>query len=100
MKEQLGKMLLEENFKENLVNEFQLYCREQCTEPEIFEFIQFIFEKNIISSKTIHHLSILSAYNDLRRSSDVNKTQAVNILSNRFSISSRTIWSILKEKSS
>ena len=95
MKTFYQKQLLD-TFSERLQNNFSEYCQEQNLESKIPELITYIIDQGLINKTSVKRYAILEAYDFLKEQNKMNKTQIVEVLANRFNITSRSVWNVLR----
>ena len=77
--------------------EFQAYCQRHGRDAQRFEsFITYAIDFNFISDSTIQQHAIKKAYQELQ-DSNLKKTERVNTLADRFNLTARSIWNILRK---
>lgn len=93
---QLSKTLLDQ-FETSLNKNFENYCETQEQENDNIQLIRYLIDHNLINITTIRRYAILKTYNKLLQQSNRKKVEMVRILSERFNISERSVYTILKE---
>lgn len=88
-----------DRFQEHLHRNFKNYCERHGIEPTEDQLITFLIDQNLISGTHIQRYTILKEFEKLYPEQDHHKTHTVNALADRFSLSQRTVWSILKNVS-
>lgn len=91
---------LMERFSLFLTENYQLYQKQHIPDENIIDsldtFITYLIDHRIIETSTIKRYTILKEYSKIIDNSK-HKTEAVNTLSERFNISERTVWNIIKD---
>lgn len=88
---------LMERFALFLTENYQLYKRQHLPQEETLNsFITYLIDHRVIESVTIKRYTIIEEFSNIIVDSK-RKTDAVNILSDRFNISERTVWNIIKD---
>jgi len=86
-----------ERFASFLTEKYQSYQKQHMPqEDSLSTFITYLIDHRIIESTTIKRYTILEEYEKIINNSK-HKTEAVNTLSERFNISERSVWSIIKD---
>ena len=85
-----------DRFQEHLNQNFLNYCQRHGIDQTDDQLITFLIDQNLISHTHIQRYTILKEFERLYPEQDYHKTQTVQVLADRFSISKRTVWSILK----
>lgn len=94
-----GRKKLLDKYQEYLWTDYEAYCDRQQTEPDFQGFITYIIDKGHISDLHIKRFTVLREFDPLRKAQQTrHKTHAVEVLADRFNLSERTIWNILKHK--
>ncbi len=60
--------------------------------------ITFLIDRDLLQKDAIQQYAVLKEIEQLTEQGIGNKTQVVGIVSNRFNISERTVWNILKRQ--
>jgi hypothetical protein len=97
MKENGGKQIFD-IFQERLSRQYGQYCDYHKLESNIGGFITYLIDHELIDTLTVKRFAILYEFDDLYKLNSYKKTQTVNDLADRFNLSARTVWSILKYK--
>lgn len=85
-----------DRFQAHLLKKYQSYCDRHNISDEIEHLITFIIDQELISEKNIKHFTVLQEFDDIYPHEDYHKTRTVNALADRFNLSERTVWGILK----
>lgn len=94
--EELPKKSIMDRFQEHLHSNFETFCNRHGIEQTQGQFITFIIDQNLIERSLIQRYTVLKEYEKICAEHQYTKTLIVEVLSNRFHISTRTVWSILK----
>jgi len=89
------KYILDE-FQVHLDLSYKNYCNRHKVEPHIEHFTRYLIDQNLLDTVTIRKYTIIREYNKLRRNSRTAKTENVRLLADRFHISERSVWAVLK----
>lgn len=94
-----GKKNLLDKYQEYLWQDYVAYCKRQQIDEDFQGFITYIIDKGHISDLHIKRFTVLREFDPLRQEQQTrHKTHAVEVLADRFNLSERTIWNILKHK--
>ena len=92
-----GKVL-QDTFQETLCQDYREYCRRQDFEATPEGFVSYMIDKDIIPAVSIKRYTIRREYQKNHTKQSDKKTRTVHFLSDRFNISPRTVWAILKRE--
>lgn len=93
--EEYRKHILD-RFQEHLQQNYKNYCERHGIEQTDNQLITFLIDQDLMSLAHVQRYTVLKEFEKLYPEQTYRKTQAVSALANRFSISERTVWSILK----
>lgn len=85
-----------DRFQEHLQRNFKEHCERHGIVPNENQLLTFLIDQNLISTTNIQKYTVVQEFEKIYPARSHQKTQAVNALANLFSISERTVWSILK----
>lgn len=86
-----------DRFQELLAENFVRYCeRHGMDRTDDNRLLSFLIDQDLIPPTQIQRYTILKEFEQISLKEACQKTQAVNTLAHRFSISERTVWSILR----
>ena len=85
-----------DRFQDHLQISFAAFCHRHGIEKTDQQFITFLIDQDLISSAHLQRYTVLREFEKICTEQHFPKTQAVDTLANRFHISERTIWNILK----
>jgi hypothetical protein len=97
-KSELNRKQILDNFQERLLNGYEDYCEMHHLKPNFEGMITYIIDQDLINPSVIQKYTILKEF-QTRLKGDIDrgqKTQTVEVLADRFNLSTRTVWSILK----
>lgn len=97
MPKELRKQILD-LFQDRLCLEYCEYCNKHQLKPELAGLITYLIDQELINPHVIQKYTVLKAFNEGYLGSRGQKTQTVEMLADRFNLSTRTVWSILKHK--
>ncbi|MCB0631632.1 MAG: hypothetical protein R2824_02500 [Saprospiraceae bacterium] len=89
------KYLLD-RFQQHLHEDYQDYCCTQGLNPSIQGLITFLIDKDVVSPKQIKDFTVLREFQELYPTQKYRKTQTVNMIADRFNISERSVWGIIR----
>lgn len=95
--EQYSRKFILDIFSEKLKEKFEVFCKEHRQYNNLENFITYLIDQELISSSTIKHYAINETFNELFDDNEKQKTEVVNTLANRFSLSPRSIWNALRK---
>ena len=91
------KKIMLDAFQQYLLLDYHHYCTRHEADATISAFITFVIDKNLLSSKAIRKYTIMREFKSLYPESGKKKTTIVNGLADRFHVSERSIWAMLKK---
>lgn len=94
---QVYKKQLTDSFSNAILNKFDQYCIEQNINPNLENFLTYLVDRGLIPSGTIQNYTVVEAFVHMSNLNGTNKTKLVESLANRFNITSRTVWNILRK---
>ena len=90
------KKIMLDAFQKHLLLDYQEYCKKHDVEETIAAFITYAIDENLFSSRVVRRYTVLKEFENLYPVSGKRKTAIVNGLADRFHISERSIWTMLK----
>lgn len=90
------KKHLIDKFQEHLEAQYDEYCRRHNMVKNEHQLVGYLIDQMLITPTQLQKYTILREFEKINNESKYAKTRAVETLANRFSLSERTIWSILK----
>lgn len=84
-------------FCEKLYSNFQSYCNEQQLPEKLDTFTTYLIDQELIEGRIIKQYAIREFFKEVYPVNDLKKTKAVELLANRFNLSTRSIWNILRK---
>ena len=101
MKNGLPKKVLD-TFSKELLHQYQEYCSKQGLNPndatKLDEFTTYMVDRGLISRTAIQRYAILAHFDELVQHREMTKTQVVDVLADRFNLTSRSIWNVLRSR--
>lgn len=98
MGNELNRKQILDLFENQLFQSYEDYCQKHGLQPDYKGLITYIIDQELINPSTIQKYTVLKAFHDQCVDIRGQKTQTVEVLADRFNLSSRTIWSILKSE--
>jgi hypothetical protein len=95
MPKELRKQILDV-FQDRLCHEFEDYCKFHDINPNLEHLITYIIDQDLINPSMIQKYALLKEFQERFEGDRGQKTQTVEVLAGRFNVSTRTVWSILK----
>lgn len=85
-------------FENRLFQSYEQYCQRQGENPSADGIVTFLIDHNLIPAVAIKRFTILQEFKELYPLKEKHKSKTIYALSDKFNISERTIWNILKGK--
>jgi len=85
-----------DRFQEHLYRNFDTYCARHGVEKTEAGLLTFLIDQDLIPPTNVQRYAVLREFEKLHHEQEFRKTEAVDLLANRFNISTRTVWSIVK----
>lgn len=89
------QMLVEE-FSSKLEHNYSDYCEIASVEKNLKTFLRYLIDNNLLNQSDIRKYTIVEEFQELLSTQQINKTNAIQILSKKFNISDRSIWSMVR----
>ena len=86
-----------EIFCKKLHLNFRQYCTEHQLPEELDNFTTYLIDQELIDNHTIRQYAILELFKDLYPENKHRKTHTVELLANRFNLTPRSIWNVLRK---
>ena len=93
------KQLLD-TFQRNLNQNYENYCSRHGIVPSNEGLIIFLIDNDLIPPKNVKGYVVSNEFEKLQEIKNEKKTRMVELLSDKFNLSERSIWTILKNKKS
>jgi len=97
MKKAIKRKQVLDTFSQKLNNNFNEYCSKHGQETNLDHFITYLVDQDLISPSAIQRYTILETFEELFQQNKGRKTQAVNLLADRFNLTPRSIWNVLRK---
>ncbi|MBK8967064.1 MAG: hypothetical protein R3D58_04780 [Saprospiraceae bacterium] len=86
-----------DRFQEHLQQDYEDYCRRHGIDSSAgFGLLTFLIDQELIPPVQIQRYTVRREFRQAYPEQDFHKTQTVHRLADRFQISERTVWSILR----
>ena len=85
-----------DRFQEHLYSSFESFCTRHGIEQTHSQFVTFLIDQDLISQSHLQRYTVLREFEKISTEQSYPKTLVVDTLANRFRISERTVWSILR----
>ncbi len=89
-----------DKFQQHLCSSFEVFCKRHGIKKTDDHFITFLIDQNLISTPQLHRFTICKEFEEMSLEKGYTKSIIVDTLANRFSLSERTVWAILKHTKS
>jgi hypothetical protein len=90
------KKHLVDKFQEHLEAQYNEYCNRHGMIKDEHQLIGYLIDQALIPESFLRRYTVIREYEKLNSELQLQKTQAVETIASKFSLSERTIWSILK----
>ncbi len=94
--DRINKKYILDQFQEHLNQCYKNYCERHNTEFKIEHFTRYLIDQNLLDASTIRRYTIIREYKSLKHNSPSAKTDKVRLLADRFHLSERSVWAVLK----
>ncbi len=91
------KKALLDAFEQHLLTDFEAYCERQELPLSTSELLTFLLDQELLSPPRVRHYTVVKEYHYRRQPRYGHKTSVVSLIADRFKLSERTIWNILRE---
>lgn len=85
-----------DRFQEHLHTSFEAFCSRHALEPSEAQFVSFMIDQGLIPRTNLQRFTVLREFERINAIQEFPKSQLVAVLADRFFISERTVWGILK----
>ena len=90
-----GKYLLD-TFQKHLHRNFETYCKRHGWVADNKNFITYLIDRQLLAASAIRRYTIIEEFDGLFSKQNFHKSKTVATLADRFQLSDRHIWSLLK----
>ena len=87
-------------FQQHLRDSFEVFCKRHDITKTEDHFITFLIDQNLITTPHLQRFTVCKEFEKMSIEHDYTKSIIVDTLANRFSISERTVWAMLKHTKS
>lgn len=85
-----------DKFQQHLHQSFEVFCKRHDIKKTEDHFIAFLIDQNLITTPQLRRFTVCKEFEKMCLEKEYTKSIMVDTLANRFSISERTVWTILK----
>jgi len=89
--------ILINQFVQRLEHNYEQYCQSVNVEASFKNFLAYLIDHNLLSEPDIRKYTVLDVYQLTNQTEQIKNTNLVRRISQKFSISNRTVWSILQK---
>ena len=89
------KQLIDQ-FTSRIDKEYQTYCKRHQVTASHSDFISYLISRGILDVTTMKHFTILQEFKELYPQMRYHKTNTIKKLADKFHLSERSVWSIIK----
>ncbi len=86
-----------DSFQQYLLQQFELYCQKHSLVKDEQGIINFIIDKDLIPTVNLYQFTVIEEYEKISNTSSLKKTRIVELIADKYNISERTVWNILKK---
>lgn len=99
MKHELNRKQILDLFQDQICQSYADYCQTHELIPELPGLVTYMIDQELINPNVIQKYTILKEFKARCAGDRGQKTHTVETLADRFNLSPRTVWSILKGNS-
>lgn len=89
-----------DKFQQHLRQSYEVFCKRHGIKKTDDHFITFLIDQNLISTPHLQRFTVCKEFEEMCIEKGYSKSVIVDTLANRFGISERTVWTILKHTKS
>ena len=89
-----------DKFQQHLRHSFEVFCQRHGIKKTGDHFITFLIDQNLISTPHLQRFTVCKEFEKMCVEKGYTKSIMVDTLANRFSLSERTVWAMLKHTKS
>lgn len=86
-------------FYQKLFENFEQYCHRHDQEVNLSKFLDYLLDNNIIQDSKVRNYAIKQSFEELYNKNEGKKTMTVNMLADRFNLTPRSVWNVLRDRS-
>lgn len=90
------RKLVLDRFQEHMYRNFDAYCKRHRIKRTDDALVTFLIDQELIPATHMTRYAVLHEFGMLLKEEKCHKTLIVNALANKFNLSERTVWNILK----
>ncbi len=94
----LTRKFLLDKFEAYTIESYHDFCEKHDIEANLENFMTYLIDQGMISHTEIKRNTIRREFDELYPQKEHHKTKTVLTLAERFNVSERSVWNILKEK--
>ncbi len=107
MREENNSLIMTENrkgimdaFQKLVCEDYHNYCLRHQLTPTTDGVITYMIDQELIPAMKVRQFTVTKEFEEIFKEHNQHKTKTVYAISDKFNISERTIWNILKNKKS
>ncbi len=85
-----------DSFQDHLQNNFAIYCKKHQVKNSLENLVTYMIDRQFLSPTTIRRYTIIQEFDRLYPDHQFHKSRTVETLADRFQLSTRHIWSLIK----
>jgi len=85
-----------DKFQEHLHRSFEVFCNRHDIKNTEDHFVAYLIDQNLIATPQLQRFTVCKEFEKMSVEKGYTKSIIVDTLANRFGISERTVWAILK----
>lgn len=89
-----------DKFQEHLRIDYEAYCTRHGLQNTNEQLVTFLIDQDLINPTQLQRYTVIQEFEKLKSEQHCPKTLAVDTLANRFRLSARTVWGVLRHTKS
>lgn len=85
-----------DKFQQHLFVNYQQFCQRHNVAPSEHALVDFLIDQDLIPPVLMKRYAVVHEFENLFPKYEHHKTNTVNVLADRFNISERSVWGMLK----
>jgi len=85
-------------FSTRLKRNFECYCAKFEQDDNLQNFITYIIDQELVPLNAVQRYTLIEEYNRIFARNGGQKTKAVNDLAQKYNVSQRSIWNLLRKE--